>query len=191
MTSALVVVDPLNDFVSRRGKGWPLLREVAGEVGLIDHLRTAIAAARRQGMPVVYAPHRGGGDRRTYAHPTPNQDLVRLIRFFSGFGGRFHADLAPAEGDFVSSPHGVSSGFGGTNLDEHLKSSGVDEIVICGLLTNTCIESTARQAVDLGYHVTVLTDAIASWTRADQAAAVDGSLPLVVHSLMTTAEFAS
>ncbi|WP_155944168.1 hypothetical protein [Mycobacterium sp. 360MFTsu5.1] len=46
MTSALVVVDPLNDFVSRRGKGWPLLREVAGDVGLIANMRAAISTAR-------------------------------------------------------------------------------------------------------------------------------------------------
>lgn len=191
MTSALVVVDPLNDFLSRFGKGWPMLRQVAGEVGLVDNLRSAIAAARARDMPVVYAPHRRGGERRKYQHPTPNQDLVRLTRFFDGFGGRFHAELAPIAGDFIASPHEVSSGFGGTDLDAHLRSVGVDRIVVCGLLTNTCIESTVRQGVDLGYHVSVLTDAVATWTHADHAAAVQGSLPLVAHATLTTAEFTS
>ncbi|WP_081633459.1 isochorismatase family cysteine hydrolase [Mycobacterium sp. 360MFTsu5.1] len=142
-------------------------------------------------MPIAYAPHRSAGDRRNHRHPTPNQDLGRLARFFSGFGGRFYPDLAPEAGDFVASTHDVSSGFGGTDLDAHLRSIGVDQIVICGLLTNTCIESTARQGVDLGYHVSILTDAVAAWTRADHAAAVNGSLPLVAHRLLTTAEFMS
>lgn len=191
MTSALLVVDPFNDFVSRRGKGWPLLREVAGEVGLVANLRAAITSARGRGTPVVYAPHSSASQCGGHAHPTPNQDLTRLTRFFDGFGGRFHPDLAPADGEFIATPHHVSSGFGGTDLHEHLRSIGVDRIVVCGLLTNTCIESTARHGVDLGYRVGVLTDAVASWTPADHGAAVHGSLPLVVHELTTTAEYTS
>ena len=57
MTSALVVIDPFNDFVSRRGKGWPMLREVAGEVQLLPNMRAAIGTARKRGLPVIYAPH--------------------------------------------------------------------------------------------------------------------------------------
>ncbi|MGB6183032.1 MAG: isochorismatase family cysteine hydrolase [Rhodococcus sp. (in: high G+C Gram-positive bacteria)] len=191
VVSALVVVDPLNDFVSRRGKGWPLLREVAGETGLVANLRTAIGTCRSRGTPVVYAPHSRASQCGVHEHPTPNQDLMRLSGFFDGFGGKFHPELAPVGGEFVATPHHVSSGFGGTDLDAHLRSIGVDHISICGLLTNTCIESTARQGVDLGYRVSVLTDAVASWTPADHEAAVRGSLPLVVHELITTAEFAA
>lgn len=191
MTSALVVVDPLNDFVSRRGKGWPMIREVAREVDLVANLRTAIGTARARRMPVVYAPHRRGTEGNKYRYPTPNQDLARLARFFEGYGGRFASELAPASWDFVASVHDVSSGFGGTDLDAHLRSVGVNQIVVCGLLTNTCVESTARQGVDLGYRVSVLSDAVAAWTRADHAAAVNGSLPLVVDSVLSTAEFTS
>jgi nicotinamidase-related amidase len=71
----------------------------------------------------------------------------------------------PRRGEVVVSAHDVSSAFGGTDLDLHLRSLDVDEIVACGLLANTCIESTVRQGVDLGYRVTVLTDAVAAWTR--------------------------
>ncbi|MGY3555494.1 cysteine hydrolase family protein [Williamsia sp. R60] len=191
MPSALLVVDPLNDFVSRRGKGWPLLREVSGQVGLVDNLREAIASARGRGVPVVFAPHSRASECGVHAHPTPNQDLMRLSRFFDGFGGRFHPELAPAAGEFVATPHHVSSGFGGTDLHAHLQSIGTEHVVIGGLLTNTCIESTARHGVDLGYRVSVLADAVAAWTAADQDAALGGSLPLVVDELITTAEFAS
>jgi nicotinamidase-related amidase len=191
MTSALVVIDPFNDFVSRRGKGWPMLREVAGEVQLLPNMRAAIGTARKRGLPVIYAPHGRANGRRRVPYPTPNQDLIRLSGFFRGFGGRYHSELAPASGDFVASPHYVSSGFGGTNLNQHLLSLAVETITICGLLTNTCVESTARHGVDLGYHVSVLTDAVATWTPADHAAAVDGSLRHVVHNLLTTQEFTS
>lgn len=191
MTSALVVIDPVNDFVSRCGKGWLMMREVAGDVGLVSNMRAAIDAARDRAVPVVYAPHRRGRGGPKPRFATPSQDMARLSGFFTGFGGRFHPALAPIAGDFVASEHSVSSGFGGTDLDEHLLSIGTEHITICGLLTNTCVESTARQGVDLGYHVSVLTDAVATWTPADQAAAVDGSLRQVVHSLLTTRDFVS
>lgn len=168
-----------------------MLRDVAGDVGLLSNMTAAIGAARDRGMPVVYAPHRRGREGPRHRYPTPNQDLARLSGFFGGFGGRYHPRLVPASVDFVASAHNVSSGFGGTDLDEHLLSIGVDSIAVCGLLTNTCVESTARHGVDLGYHVSVLTDAVATWTRADHAAAVNGSLRQVVHRLLTTKEFTS
>lgn len=192
MTTALIVIDPYNDFTSRRGKGWPLVRNVATEVGLIRHLQQAIDAARRWGIPIVYAPHhryRRGQDRVRF--PNPSQYLSRLTHFFANgrYGGRFRDELAPAPGDFVATEHHVSSGFTGTDLDAYLRSIGATDLMVCGLLTNTCVESTVRHAVDLGYRVTVLSDAVASWSPADHRAALDGSLPKVAHGVIATEKF--
>ena len=189
-TTAVVLIDPYNDFTSPLGKGWPLIRSVAKEVRLIDNLKRVLAEARRRGIPVVYAPHsryrRGKG--RNVKWPNPSQFLVRLSQFFAdgSYGGRFRSDLAPAPGEFVAAEHAISSGFGGTNLDEHLRSIGAEHLVVCGLLTNTCIESTVRQAVDLGYAVTVLNDGVAAWSHEDHAAALAGSMREVAHTLDTT-----
>lgn len=188
---AVVVIDPLNDFVSRRGKGWPLLRPVARRVDLIANLRRVLEAARRSGVPVVYAPHRRyRPDEEPPRFPSPSQFLGRRGRFFAAgrHGGAFYKDLAPEPDEFVAREHPVSSAFGGTDLDSHLRGAGVASLAICGLLTNTCVESTARQAVDLGYRVTVVRDAVASWSHRDHDAAVEGTLPLVAHRLMTSAE---
>jgi nicotinamidase-related amidase len=195
VTTALIVIDPYNDFTSRRGKGRPLVRKVATEVGLIRHLHQAIDAARRSGIPVVYAPHhryrRGFQDPIRY--PNPSQYLSRLTHFFADgrYGGRFRAELAPAPGDFVAIEHHVSSGFAGTDLDAHLRSIGVTDLMVCGLLTNTCVESTVRQAVDLDYRVTVLADAVAAWSPEDHRAALDGSFLKVAHRVIATEKFIS
>ena len=189
-TTAVLVIDPYNDFTSPLGKGWPLIRSVVKEVHLIDNLKRVLAEARRREIPVVYAPHsryrRGKG--RDVKWPNPSQFLVRLSRFFAdgSYGGRLRSDLEPAPGEFVASAHAISSGFGGTDLDEHLRSIGAEHLVVCGLLTNTCIESTVRQAVDLGYAVTVLNDGVAAWSHQDHAAALAGSLREVAHNLDTT-----
>ena len=186
----VVLIDPYNDFISRFGKGWPLIREVANEVGLIDNLRHVLAEARTRKLPVVYAPH-----TRHRRHtdspvpfPNPSQYLARKTRFFANgrHGGRFRADLAPRPGEFIACEHPVSSAFAGTNLDAHLRSIRATDLVICGLLTNTCVESTARQAVDLGYHVTVISDAVAAWSHQDHAAALAGSLSQIAHAILST-----
>ena len=189
-TTAVLVIDPYNDFIAPLGKGWPLIRAVAKEVRLIDNLKRVLADARRREIPVVYAPHSRyrPGKGRDVKWPNPSQFSVRLLHFFAdgSYGGRFRGDLAPAPGEFVASEHAISSGFGGTDLDEHLRSIGAEHLVVCGLLTNTCIESTVRQAVDLGYAVTVLNDGVAAWSHEDHAAALDGSLREIAHSVDKT-----
>lgn len=188
-STAVLLIDPYNDFTSALGKGWPLIRAVANKVHLIDNLKRVLKEARRVGIPVVYAPHQRyrSGKRNEMKWPSPSQLLARRSHFFADerYGGRFRTDLAPQPGEFVASEHAVSSGFGGTNLDEHLRSIGVQNLVICGLLTNTCVESTLRQAVDLGYAVTVISDGVAAWSHDDHAAALDGSLREVAHAVVT------
>ena len=48
-SSALLFVDPYNDFLSDGGKVWPFIKDVAGEVGLLDNLRIINRAVRRTG----------------------------------------------------------------------------------------------------------------------------------------------
>ena len=56
--TALLFVDPYNDFLSDGGKLWPLVEGVAKEVGVLDNLRTITAAIRKAGIPVFIVPHR-------------------------------------------------------------------------------------------------------------------------------------
>lgn len=186
---ALVVVDPYNDFLSRTGKGWPLIGSVARRVGTIPNIGRAIRASRAAGVAVVYAPHHQYVKGQALPRfPNPSQLMVNRTRFFarSKRGSRFLESLAPAPGEFVAGEHQVSSGFTDTGLHEHLTGTGVTHLAVTGMLTNTCIESTVRAAVDLGYHVTVLDDTLATWTHEDHDASIEGSLPKVVHAIGTT-----
>ena len=56
--TALLLVDPYNDFLSEGGKIWPMVKGVAEEVGLLDHLRTVVAGARSAGVKIFFVPHR-------------------------------------------------------------------------------------------------------------------------------------
>ena len=78
--------------------------------------------------------------------------------------GRVIEDLAPEDDEMVF-PKSSSSVFISTNIDYVLRNLGVKQLVICGLRTDHCVESAIRDACDLGYLVTQVTDACASITK--------------------------
>ncbi|WP_298301793.1 cysteine hydrolase family protein [uncultured Erythrobacter sp.] len=193
--SSLVVVDPYNDFLSVGGRAWLLNRATLNAHNTNANLGQLLDHARSIGVPVCYAPHaryrKGLFDHRKYLNPSLY--LARFFRTFDakGWGGRFKKGLEPRPGEFVAKEHLVSSGFVGTDLDDHLKHEGVDHIILCGCLSNTCIESTARSAIELGYRVTIIVDALAAMSEADHDAAVTSGFPMCAHHVTSAEDWIS
>jgi nicotinamidase-related amidase len=79
-------------------------------------------------------------------------------------GNAFKREALPKEGEPVF-PKRTSSAFIGTGLEVHLREQGIAELVIVGLTTDHCVSSTARMASDIGFKVTVVSDATASHER--------------------------
>lgn len=79
--------------------------------------------------------------------------------------GRVIDEIAP-EGDEIWLPKGSSSVFMSTHIDYILRNLGVRQLVISGLITDQCIESAIRDACDLGYLVTQVTDACTTYSQA-------------------------
>jgi nicotinamidase-related amidase len=189
----VVLVDPYNDFFSRTGRAWPMTRDVALANRVVPNIQTLLSACRSAGVHVAYAPHyrhrRGGLSHRK--HRAPSHLLVSTLRMFSarGRGGRFHPQLAPAPADIVAGEHETSCGFTGTDLDQRLRERGIEDVVLAGALSNTCVEATGRTACDLGYRVTFLNDAMTAQTWRDHRAALV-NYPLLGRSL-TVSEFIS
>jgi len=188
--TALLLVDPYNDFLSEGGLLWPLLKDVAQQVGLLENLRAIHRAARDAGIRIFIVPHRQWeeGDYETWGHPNPTQlSIMKRHSFAKGkWGGEFRAEFAPQEGDVVVQQHWGQSGFANTDLDMQLKQHGIRNVVVVGLLANTCIESTARFAMELGYHVTLVRDATAAFKREMMHAAHELNGPTFAHAIVTT-----
>ena len=72
-TTALLLVDPYNDFLSEGGKLWPRFKAIAEEVKLLDHLRVLVRVARDKGIKIYFVPHHRWqpGDYVEWHHPTP------------------------------------------------------------------------------------------------------------------------
>ncbi|GAX56413.1 isochorismatase family cysteine hydrolase [Streptomyces olivochromogenes] len=188
--TAVLLVDPYNDFLSEGGKVWPRLEPLAEEVGLLDHLRSVVTSARETGVRVVFVPHRRWepGDYETWDHPSPTQRKIQERHNFARgtWGGQFHPDFQPQAGDVVAQEHWGQSGFANTDLDLQLKQHGITHVVVIGLLANTCIESTGRYAMELGYHVTLVRDATAAFRPEEMHAAHELNGPTYAHTIVTT-----
>lgn len=189
--TALLDVEPYNDFLSEGGKLWPRLAEVATAVDLHDNLRAVTAASRAAGLPVFIVPHhRSEPDDFTAGdHPTPYQlGSAQLQVFAKGeWGGDWHPDFAPQPRDTIVKEHWGGSGFANTDLDLLLKQKRVSRLVLIGLIANTCIEATAGSAVEPGYHVTLVHDATAAYSAEAMHAAHEINAPAFAHAVVTTA----
>jgi len=159
--TALLLIDPYNDFISEGGKLWDRIKTVAEANDCIVHMLQLLTAARTTGMRVFYAMHHRyrPGDYETWKYAAPIQKAARSRKTFEygTWGGEFRAEFAPQPGDIVAQEHWCSSGFANTDLDMQLKRHGIQRLIVAGLVAHTCVESTVRFAVELGYDVTLVT----------------------------------
>jgi nicotinamidase-related amidase len=188
--TALLLVDPYNDFLSDGGKLWPSVKPVAEQVDLLANLCALIEAARRCGVVVFFVPHRRWreGDYDGWRHPSPWQTLTDRGSFFaeSTWGGDWHPKLVSQPGDVMIRQHWGQNGFANTDLDFQLKQRGIEKIILVGMLANTCIEATARFGSELGYHVTSVRDATAAFSLEAMHAAHETNGPTFAHAILTT-----
>jgi nicotinamidase-related amidase len=193
--TALLFVDPYNDFLAPEGKLWPMVAEVAKSVGLHDNLKKVMMAVRAASIQVVIVPHHRWkpNDLDGWDHPNPYMAGACEQQIFAdgSWGGEWYPDFAPQTGDLICTEHWGSSGFANTNLDTLLKQNAITHVVLVGLIANTCLESTGKYAVELGYHVTLVRDATAAASADAMRCAHEINGPTYAHSIMTTAEFLS
>lgn len=190
--TALLFVDPYNDFLSDGGKLWPRVAEVAGRVHLHEHLRAVRDAVRAVGFPVFVVPHHRAepDDFSGWDHPTPYQQGSAKLQVFArgSWGGEWHPEFAPQPDDIVVKEHWGGSGFANTDLDFLLKQRRITHVILIGLIANTCIETTGRFAAELGYHVTLVRDATAAFSADAMHAAHEINGPTFAHAIVTTAQ---
>jgi nicotinamidase-related amidase len=190
--TALVVIDPYNDFLSEGGKIWDRVKSVAESNNCVPNMLAVLETARAAGIRVFYAMHRRyrPGDYETwkYIAPIQRQAWTRKSFEYGTWGGEIRREFEPRAGDVVALEHWCSSGFANTDLDQKLKAHGIQRLVVMGLLAHTCVESTVRFGAELGYDVTMVKDATASFTPEQLHAALTINIPNYASSIVTTAQ---
>ena len=173
MGDAVIVLDVLNDFVTG---------EIAAEraENIIPALRDELLpAAREHGVPVIYA---------NDAHRPEDFELeVWGEHAMAGTQGAEVIDeLEPAAEDHVFDKRFYDA-FEGTGLDQHLRSLGVDRLVMTGLHTNMCVRHTSASGFFNGYEIVVPEDCVDAFTEEEHERGVD-YLERVYNAEVTTAE---
>ena len=190
--TALLVIDPYNDFISEGGKIWLRIKAVAEANGCVPNMLRVLEAARAAKLRVFYAMHHRyrPGDYETWKYVAPIQRAAWKNKSFAygTWGGEFRAEFVPKPGEIVASEHWCSSGFANTDLDLQLKKHGIYQLIVIGLIAHTCIEATVRYAAELGYDVTVVRDATADYSDEMMHAALDISLPNYASVIVATEE---
>jgi nicotinamidase-related amidase len=190
--TALLVIDPYNDFISEGGKIWSRIEAVAEANNCVPHMIEILNAARDAGLRVFFAMHHRyrHGDYESWQYIAPIQRAAWQRKSFEygTWGGEFRAEFVPKPGEIVAAEHWCSSGFANTDLDLQLKKHGIHQLIVIGLIAHTCIEATVRYAAELGYDVTVVRDATADYSDEMMHAALDINLPNYASAIVTTTE---
>ncbi|KAK6227624.1 hypothetical protein QIS74_01179 [Colletotrichum tabaci] len=194
--TAVVLIDPYNDFLHPEGKLFPAVQESLTATDTVAHLKTLVAAARSRRVPIFYALHQHWkeGIFDGWRHVNPAAAAATGVFQEGGWGVEILDGLQPdlkGNRDVVVSKHWNSSGFANTDLDYQLRQRGFSHLVLAGMTANTCYESTARYARELGYHLTLLTDGTAGFSTAAKDAATNLVWPLIAERIMTVDEYIS
>jgi nicotinamidase-related amidase len=140
--TALIIVDlQLGVFQST------LIPPVSGAKELLSNVGKLIAKARSASVPIIFVQHNGGS-----GHPLEYQTS----------GWHIHPAIAPTDHD-IRIQKSTPDSFHNTQLQNELESRHIRTLVIAGIQTEFCVDTTCRRAFSLGYEVTLAKDAHSTW----------------------------
>jgi nicotinamidase-related amidase len=191
-TTALVLIDVLNDFLAEDGKLHDMIAPMVEQTNLVANLQRLLGGARDAGIKIFFAPH--GVDEHSFddvhhVHPRFQFGLEKQVFWKGSWGADFYEPLKPMPGETIISQHRMFDSFIGTDLEQQLRADGIERVVLAGLTSHTCVEGTGRHALEAGFHVTFLADGVAEFTEAAHRAALDISYPTFGHATLTIDQF--
>jgi ureidoacrylate peracid hydrolase len=183
--TALVVIDLQNAFML---PGMPV--EVPAAREIVPNVNALAAATRKAGGNVVWIKMCLEGQSeawRVFFDGDPRRaTLSELTPGARGF--ELHADLDVRPDDAILIKRRFSAFIqGSSDIDRHLRSAGIDTVIIAGTLTNICCESSARDAMMLNYRLVFVSDANAALSDAEHNATLI-SIMRVFGDIASTSE---
>ena len=174
-STALVITDPQNDFLSPDGVTWGVVGESVTENNTVENIETLLKVAKENGIPVFISPH--------YYYPTDkdwkfegalevlmhnigmfDREDPLSIEGFEGSGADWLQRYKPYIQDgktIVVSPHKV---FGPETNDLvlQLRKRGINKVILAGMSANLCTEAHMRELAEQGFEIAVVKDGTAA-----------------------------
>lgn len=171
-STALVLIDMQRDFIEPGGFGETLGNDVSLLEAIVPATRTVLEAWREAGGLVVHTREAHKADlsdcppaKRNRGNPTlriGDEGPMGRILVAGEPGNQIIEALAPVEGEIVIDKPGKGA-FYATDLDALLHNRGIEQLFVCGVTTEVCVNTTVREANDRGYRCIVLADCCASY----------------------------
>jgi ureidoacrylate peracid hydrolase len=165
---ALVVVDMQNGFVSPEGSYGKLGMNLSHYRSIIPKIRELIDYCRKVGIPIFYTEavrEASGIDLLTHVHillPKSREETHKVPICIRGtWDGNTIDELKPTAEDHLIIKR-RDGAFQDTELRMWLQSLGVNTLIFCGVDTSICVETSLREAFNLGYDIMLISDATAS-----------------------------
>ncbi len=201
--TALVVIDPQNDFLSPEGATWGLVGESVTENNTVEHIESLFKAAKKSGIPVFISPH--------YYYPTDHGwqfegALEKVMHEINMFDRKGPLNMEGFEGSgadwleqykryindgetVIASPHKVY-GPENNDLGLQLRKRRIDKVILAGMSANLCVESHMRGLLEQGFEVAVIKDATAAAKvpEGDGYAAALVNFRFIANTVMSTNE---
>ena len=170
--TALLIIDMQRDFLEPGGFGETLGNDVSQLQRAVAPCRAMLAAARAAGLCVIHT-REGHLPDLSDAHPAKIERGAPSLRIgdpgpmgrilIRGEAGHdIVAALAPAAGEIVIDKSGKGA-FYNTDLDATLREQTIENLLVCGVTTEVCVNTTVREANDRGFRCVVLGDCCASY----------------------------
>lgn len=173
--TALVIIDMQNDFCATGGMVSRDGRDISEAQRMGERLPGLIAAARDAGVLPIFVRCIYTADANPYLSDVWLEQAARERK--GGFTripvcadgsweGDWYGDVRPMPGDIVVSKHRYDA-FQGTDLDLILRSHGIRTLLMTGVVTNVCVETTARAGFVRDYYIAMVDDGCAAYVRED------------------------
>ena len=161
--AALIVVDVQNDFVSPKGSAGKRGEDVSAAMAIMPPLSRLIDEARRVGLTIVYirTTHSEWTDTPSWIYRTSQKGGLSTCREGT-WGAEFYEGISPLPTERIVIKHRYSA-FINTDLNTVLKARNIQSVLVCGVATNVCVETTARDAYMYDHYVTMVDDCSAAY----------------------------
>lgn len=176
--TALLVVDMQNDFCAEGGLVSKDGRDLSAAQEMARHLPRLIDAARDAGVLVVFIRCVYTSERNFYLSDVWLEQAARRreggytripVCAEGSWGGDFYGDVRPTPGDVIVTKHRYSA-FHNTDLDTILRANAIRTLVLTGVVSNVCVETTAREGFVRDYYIVAVGDGTAAYLPEDHAA---------------------
>ncbi len=178
--TALVVVDVQNDFCAPGGMIDAEGIDVSSAQAMAERLPRLIQAARDAGVLVVFVRNVYSSDNNTYLSDAWLEQAARRGRASytqrdvcaeDSWAGDFYGEVRPLPGEAIVTKHRFCA-FHNTDLDTILRANGIRTLVMSGVASNVCVETTARSGFVRDYYIVYLSDGTSAYFAQDHEAAL-------------------